>query len=469
MTGIKNSSGFGLFLLRAGLLIGAGIWIYSPVLRGGWLWDDDLYITQNALMHDPARLWKTWFEPGSLVNYFPITATAQWVEWELWGNDTLGYHLVNLGLHLLNSFLVWRLLAKFRLRLAWVGGLIFAIHPTAVESVAWICELKNTLSLVPLLMAMLAWIDHEESPSRGRYFLALGWFIVAMLCKTTGVMFPVVILLYAWWRRGRIAWNDLEASVPFFVVSLVLGAVTVFAEKHYFAVRLEQEVAPLGFVSQLACAGLAISFYFSNCFWPVGLMPIYPKWDVRDPSLFQYLPWAVLAVALGWLWWRRERFGRHVLLGLGYFLINLAPFMGFATSGYMMFTWVMDHFLYVPIIGLIGVTVAALEQIDKAIRESRARSFEWAYIAVIAGGLALLAMKSHRYARNFTNLETLWTFAAAERFPESAEAQRNFAMALLHDGRLKEAAERFEAVLRIDPNDRVAQVGLEQVQANLNK
>ena len=124
-----------------------------------------MYLSQNPLLHDPARLWKAWFQPGSFIEYYPLEQTVQWVQWQLWGNDTFGYHLTNVCLHLLGAFLVWRLLSKFGLRLAWLGGLIFAIHPMMVESVAWISELKNTLSLPPFLLAMCAWIDYEE---RGR-------------------------------------------------------------------------------------------------------------------------------------------------------------------------------------------------------------------------------------------------------------------------------------------------------------
>jgi hypothetical protein len=136
-----------LLLLRALLIVAAGFWVFAPALRGDWLMDDDLYLTQNVLLHDPARLWKIWFAPGSLIEYYPIEASAQAVQWHLWHYDTLGYHLTNLILHLISALLVWRLLGKFGLRLAWLGGFLFVIHPAVVESVAWISELKNTLSL----------------------------------------------------------------------------------------------------------------------------------------------------------------------------------------------------------------------------------------------------------------------------------------------------------------------------------
>ena len=80
--------------------------------------------------------------------------------------------------------------------MAWLGGLFFAIHPVNVESVAWMVELKNTLSMTPFLLALCVWIDYDRIRNVERYFLTLGLFLVAMLCKPTMLMFPVLILLF---------------------------------------------------------------------------------------------------------------------------------------------------------------------------------------------------------------------------------------------------------------------------------
>jgi tetratricopeptide (TPR) repeat protein len=432
-------------LLQALVIAAAVFWIYQPALQGDWLWDDDMYITANSLLHDPARLWKIWFVPGSQIEYYPIEASVQWIQWHLWGMDTLGYHLTNVFLHMLSALLVWRLLSKFGLRLAWLGGLIFAVHPVMVESVAWIAELKNTLSLPPFLLAMCAWIDFDERGRRRDYWLALGLFLVAMLCKTTMVMFPVVILLYAWWKRGRIGWKDVRAGAPFFLVSLALGLTSVWQQDH---VAMPQSIVPLGGIfARLARAGLSLSFYFSKCFLPVELMPIYPRWVVDPPALWQFLPWPVLGGALYWLWTRRQGWGRHALLGGGFFLLFLAPFLGFSAGSYMAFTWVMDHFLYIPIIGLIGLVVAALEQVKKQLPAS----FRSCGIAGVTMILALLAFGSRSYAKMFFNSETLWTYELRHN-PEASPAYNNLGGTLLQIGRTTEAINLFEQVSRIQPD-----------------
>jgi len=440
-----------LVLIHAAIIIAAGLWIYWPALYGDWLWDDTEYISQNPLMNDPARLWKAWFQPGSFMEYYPIEQTVQWFQWQLWHNDTFGYHLTNVILHIVSGLLLWRLLGKFGLPLAWLGGLIFVCHPVNVESVAWIVELKNTLSLPPFLLAMCAWIDYEEGGRSRDYLLALGLFLVAMLCKITMFLFPVAILLYAWWKRGRISWSDLRASVPFFVISLVLIEVALGAGRSFGqSVQLGTTgLLPLGgFFSRIALAGLSIAFYFSNFFLPVKLLPIYPVWKVDPPSLFQFLPWLVFAAVIGWLWSKRESWGRHALLGLGFFLLNIAPFVAFGLTFHPRDTWVMNHFLYIPMIGLIGVVVAAIGMIDQRLSTS-AHPYS---TGIITLAIVLLAFQSHGYAAAFTNEETLWNYTL-ERNPGAWLANNNLGKILLMENQLEEAKSHFDAALRANPDD----------------
>jgi hypothetical protein len=445
---VKTAAKSGWWALQAVLIIAAGFWIYWPVLHGDWLMDDLNYITRNSLLRDTAGLWKIWFEPGSFIEYYPIKASVEWAEWNLLGNDTLGYHLLNVALHVVNALLVWRLLAKFGLRLAWLGGLIFAVHPAMVESVAWISELKNTLSLAPFLLAMGAWIDYEERGKSRDYFLALGLFLVAMLCKISMAAFPVVILLYAWWKRGRAGWGDLKASAPFFVISLALGTVSLFAASWFQQHRMVLDPVPMGgFFSRAACAGLVLSRYLLNCLCPVDLMPVYPRWVVDPPSLAQFLPWPIFGGLFYWLWKERRGWGRHGLLGLGFFILNLMPFLGFKTVSYMSYTWIMDHFLYLPILGLIGPAVAGLDLIARRLAPVL-RPFG---IALIGVAVMLLAWESRDYAAVFINGETLSTYAVRQN-PGAWTAHNDLGVAMQTSGRLSDAANELEEALRLNPD-----------------
>jgi tetratricopeptide (TPR) repeat protein len=447
--------------LQAGVILLAGIWIYFPALRGGWLWDDPTEISQNAWLHDPAGLARAWSSTGQM-DYFPVKSTVQWVLWHLWGDQTLGYHLVSLSLHLLSGLLLWKVLAKLGVRLAWLGGLLFVIHPLAVESVAWISELKNTLSLALLLLAALAYLafDAEGAPRGGSrvsvsYSLSALGFLAAMLSKSTVVMFPCVLLVHAWWRRGRIARRDVLASLPFFAISLVLGMATLWFQ-HHRAMPGAASPAAVGALSRLAAAGMAVGFYFWKALFPHGFLPIYPRWAIDPPSCAQVLPGLAVAAVLGWLWTQRATWGRPALLGLGWFLLNLLPVLGLIPMAYQRISGVADHFAYLPLAGLAGLAAAGLSRWYRSSEPGWARGWLVAGTVLIAAGLAL---ESHAYAAVFRSEETLWTYTL-RRNPDAWVAASGLGKVRLDEGRLTEAVADFRRAAAIEPDSA-------EVQANL--
>jgi len=438
-----------VFLIRILLIVATGFLIFWPAVEGDWIGDDELYITANPLLHDPARLWKAWFVLGSFIEYYPIDQTVQWIQWQLWGEETFGYHLSNIILHIIGSLLVWHLLSKFNLRWAWLGGLIFVLHPMNVDSVANVCELKNTLSLPPFLMALCAYIDFEEGKRRKDYFLALTLFLVAMLCKITMMCFPFLILLYVWWKRGHLGWRDFRNAMPFLVISLVLGVTMIWC-----GTRFEQlypshpNALPTGgFLSRVALMGLVVAYYFSRFFWPMTPLPMYPRWSIDPPTLLDFLPWVVFLGVIYVLWQKRKSWGWPALLGLGFFAINMLPFSGVFIISYMNFTWVLDHFLYIPMIGLIGLVVAALERIDSQL-STRFRPLTF---TIVTAAMLFLATKSQDYAALWVNPGTLLTYTVRYN-PGAWLAHYNLGNDLRNRGRFDEAIEQYREALRINPS-----------------
>ena len=434
--------------LKAAIIVGAVLWIYRPILRGDWLIDDDFYIYANPLLSDPHRLWKAWFQPGGFIEYYPIEQSVQWAQWILWGGDTFGYHLTNVLLHAFSALLLWRVFTKFHLRWAWLGGLLFAVHPALVESVVWVSELKNTLSLPPFLIAICFFIEYENHGRKRDYLFALGSFLIAMLCKISMAPFPVVILLYAWWRRDRLDLKDLETSLPFLVVSLILIALTawcgnIYSETH----RMDLTFATGGLLFRIALIGQTLSSYLVTGFLPFGLLPIYPRWPLDHLSPVDFLPWPLFAAALYWFWVRRATWGRHMLLGVGFFLLNIAPFTGLVIITYMRFTWVMDHLLYLPVIGLIGVVVAGVELFAQRLSYREIPVLQ----ALTAGVVALLAWSSHDYAKLFIDQKTLWTFTIAHN-PRAFSAFNNLGSIMLKEKRTADALKLFDEALKLDPD-----------------
>jgi protein O-mannosyl-transferase len=443
-------------LLLVGVILAAGWFAFFPALHGDWVWDDVLDVTGNPLLRDADGLRKIWFDPTGLYDYYPVKYTVQWLQWHLWHNDTFGYHLTNVGLHLVSAFLVWHLLRKLGARGAWLGALLFTVHPLVVESVAWIAELKNTLSLPPLLAAFSCWLSFDEHGRRRDYLGALLLFLVAMLCKTSVVMFPVTLLLHASWRRGRTRFADVKASAPFFAVSLVLGLVTIWFQHHRALTGIEADL-PLAADcwTRLAGAGGVLAFCFWKCVLPVALMPVYPQWAVAPSVPWLWLPWVVLAALLFWSWRNRATWGRHTLFGLGWFLLNLAPFLGFFAISYQRFTWVMDHLVYMPLLGLIGLAAAgagaALDRLRLPVR-----GCALAGIGTLCGALTFA---SHRHAAIFQSDDALWTYTVQHN-PGAWLAHYNLGNVRMKQGRTAEAIRAYEQAVQLRPDLAEAQCGL---------
>src|SRR4029079_10927894 len=157
--------------LFAMVLVLATIFAYRPAWNGGFVWDDDFYVTKNHLLTAPDGLRRIWFSLDSPSQYFPLVYTTFRAERALWGLNPAGYHWVNILLHAINALLVWRLLHRLKIPGAWLASAIFALHPVNVESVAWITELKNVQSLFFCLLALLAWVEFVEvEPVRWRWY-----------------------------------------------------------------------------------------------------------------------------------------------------------------------------------------------------------------------------------------------------------------------------------------------------------
>ena len=200
-------------LLGALVLVFAVAASYQPALNAGFIWDDEDNVTANATLRDFDGLRRIWTDRTANQQYYPLTHTSFWVEYQLWGLQPLGYHLVNLALHVANALLLWRILLRLGVPGAWLAAAVFAVHPVQVESVAWVTERKNTLSAVFFLAAAYAGIrffedgdgwkrpGDAEAPAsrrRGWYALCAALFICAVLAKSATCLLPAALALLLW-------------------------------------------------------------------------------------------------------------------------------------------------------------------------------------------------------------------------------------------------------------------------------
>ena len=216
----------------------------------------------------------------------------------LWGDATTGYHLTNIILHASSAWLLTVILRRLAIPGAFLAAVMFALHPVAVESVAWMTELKNTLSTVCYLAAALAYLRFDEKRRPAAYVRALALFTLGLLAKTVTAILPAVLLVVFWWKRGRIDWRrDVRPLMPFFVLGLSIGIVTAWFERTLNGARgVEFQLAPM---DRVLIAGRAIWFYLSKLAWPVNLMFIYPRWTI-DAVAWQHVRLYPVAVLVSW-------------------------------------------------------------------------------------------------------------------------------------------------------------------------
>ena len=225
-------SAFKEWLVMLGVLLATCI-AYTPSITGGFLWDDPEYIRDNLLLRDVHGLVRIWTEPTASPQYYPVTFTSFWIEHQLWGLETGGYRFINLLLHCGSAILLWRILKKLEVPGAMLAAAMFACHPVMTESVAWMTERKNTLSLLLALWSLRYWLQQQDTRSvRGLVLCAL-FFILAILSKSVVATLPAVFLVIAWWKHGRINKADWIKALPLQVVGAVMGVATAMIEKHH--------------------------------------------------------------------------------------------------------------------------------------------------------------------------------------------------------------------------------------------
>jgi protein O-mannosyl-transferase len=432
--------------------------VYLPALLGDFVWDDDSWTTGlSALFQNTSGLHSIWFQPTALQQYYPLTGTTFWLDYQLWEFWTLPYHVENVLLHTLAALLFWRLLLRLQLPGAWLAAALFALHPVMVESAAWITERKNVLSLVFYLGALLVYERHVQKSEVGNqvsgfrfltcgfYPLAFVLFLCALLAKTTAFSLPAVILLLGWWQRGRLRWRaDVLPTLPFFVLALGFCALTAWLEKHH--VGAQGLDFTLTFPQRCLIAGRAFWFYLGKLFWPVNLCFVYPRWQTNPAVWWQWLyPLTAVGILFG-LWLARGRIGRGPITALLFFVGTLFPVLGFMNAYGMRYSFVWDHWVYLSALGIITLVVVATV---RAAERRRMSAMIYGFTAIVLPGLALLTW---RQAGMYKDMETLWRTTLA-RNPDCWMAHNNLGLLLKTQGHLEEAIEHYLKAIQVNPND----------------
>ena len=428
---------------------------YFPALSGGLVWDDSAF--QVWQVQNLSGIWQIWFVPGSLEHeghYWPILYTTFWLEHKLWGFDPLGYHLVNLLLHSAVTLLLWRFLRRLAVPGAWVAVAIFAVHPLHVESVAWVIGRKDMLAALFYLGAALAYMRFVEDRRWQRYAIALALFTAGLLSKSMLVTLPAALLIWHWWKHGRVTANDVLRVLPL----LLLGLFVTVADWSFYKSR---EVISFDYslLERALLAARALGFYVGKLAWPTELSVIYPRWEVGTGD---WLAWGCALVAVvvaGLLWHYQRQVGRGPLAGLLFFAVILSPTLGFVDYGYMQFSFVADRYQYLAGIGVIAAVVGAVAHGLNRLADARGAGVQVMAVVVLAAVVVVLGTLTWRQAGIYKDTFTFYSHIASHN-PQAKAVHYNLGREYRRLGRLDEALAAFRIAEKKDPDNPSAFVGL---------
>ncbi len=449
--------------------------VYLPVHHHPFFtMDDDPYVVSNSHLRGGFGDTIAWaFTAYDLANWHPVTWLSHAADFHLFGLNPSGHHDVNLLLHVLNALLLFWVLLRatgFPGRSFMVAAL-FALHPINVESVAWIAERKNLLSLFFFLLALGAYRWYATQPRLRRYSLVALLYALGLMAKPQVITFPFVLLLWDYWPLERVAvpfslfalrqreplahsgeerlaksekrsssegrmvsfsWLILE-KLPLFALSLGSAVLTMRAQDLAGAMRYYPPA------TRLANAVVSYVRYLGKAFWPSWLAVFYPHSELRAWQVAAALL-LLLAVTAFVLYQRRQR---YLAVGWFWFLGTLVPMIGLVQVGEQAMA---DRYAYLSFIGLFLMVIWGIA--DLAGRKHLSPAWLAAPSVVVLLALSVITGRQLSY---WGNNVTLWTRMMAIS-PGSYEVEENLGVALLEAGQPAAAMQHFQRVTDFAPS-----------------
>jgi len=435
-------------VLIAAVLAGLVLAVFARTVRDGFIsFDDDYYVTQNALVQRGLTMdglaWA--LKTADYFYWHPLTWLSHMMDCELYGLRPGGHHFTSVAIHALTAVLVFAALFSMTgalWRSALVAGL-FAIHPLRIESVAWVAERKDLLAGFFWFGSILAYAFYVRRPSWRRYVLVAASFALGLMSKTSMVTLPFVLLLLDYWPLGRFSTTSPALLVREKALLLPLSAassiVTYVGQRRMGAM---EALAHVGFPTRLENATVSYVKYLGKTFWPHPLALLYP-YDAHIAVTAAVGAAALLAAITVLVIVQRAR-APFLLVGWFWFLGVLVPMIGLVQVGAQSMA---DRFTYIPCVGLFIMLVWG----GWRLLENRTFGRE------IAAALAVLSISTLATAAwleiGFWKDSVTLFRHAVEVTKDNSVAEHNLAFSLAADGRLEEAVPYYRESLRLEPRN----------------
>jgi Tfp pilus assembly protein PilF len=426
-------------------MLAATAFLYAPALNHQFTnWDDDRQITANPDIRDlsPQGLKKI-FSSFYVSLYQPLTSLSWAVEYRLFGLNPRVFHAFNILLHLVNILLVYALVRSLaqNVGIALAVAALFAMHPLQVEVAAWASSLSILLFSMFCLGAMIAYVAYAKSGKTRYLVVALALFLPALLAKTTAATLPLVLLVIDLYLQRKIRWRTISEKIPFFLLSVVFGCITIFARS---GVSHVQDFALKYSLPQRICiVCYSCLWYVGKLIFPAGLSVFYPfptKSSGWLPVAFYLAPLLLLGIAVGI--WFAGRYRRLLAFAALFMLASLVLVVQIIPVSELM---VCDRYAYLPCLGLFFLAGTLGHRIGSRSPAALRGVLVGAVLVVVALGGATY----HRVGVWHDSI-TLWNDFIRKR-QDIYVAYLDRGMAECERGDRKAAIADFDAALQLNP------------------
>jgi hypothetical protein len=429
--------------------------VFAPTTTSGLInFDDPECITVNAAVRDGLTLDGVWwaFTQVWACNWIPLTWISFQLDVTVWGGDPRGFHVTNVALHAASAGLLYLVLLRLTgapVRCAAVA-LLWALHPLRTESVAWVSERKDVLSVFFGLLGLWAYARYVESRSETWMAAVFGLFALGMMAKPGLITFPCCLLLLDAWplnrlKRARDLGPLIREKAPLFILVVAFSLVTLFAQE---GSRNSLEDHPASARARTALVGYVL--YLGKTLWPEELAGYHPFPPNPRPP-WQPVGAAVLLVALTAAAVALRRRAPYLLVGWLWFLGALFPTCGLFQTGHHEYA---ERYTYWPHIGLMVAGVFAVADLV-----ARARALRWAALAGCAVLLVACAGVTREALPHWRDGVAFWTRITSVH-PDSALGWRGLGEAALAEGDREAARAALKECLRLNPKESGARVML---------
>ncbi len=412
---------------------------FLPSLRNGFTnWDDDIYVTENPKIRE-----LSWEKVGRIFAsthhgcYKPLTELSFAVDYHFFRLNPAGYHAVNLVLHLLNCLLVfWFLLRLSRnVPVAFIGALLFGVHPLHVESVAWVSERKDMLYGLFSLLSLIAYLSYLRKRSSGFYWLSLFLFFISLLPKPQGILFPLVLFLLDYFEGRRFDRKAVLEKTPFFLVSVLFVIITSLSQSEIGFFRHEKFFTGL---PSLMNGAYGLVFYLLKLAAPVRLSALYPQ---PAGSSFLYLLSPAILASLVAVTAYSGRYGKKVIFAGLFFLFNILVVLQVISTGPAI---AADRYVYLPSIAVFWLAGEGLVWLYE-------RGTRWGLLLLLIGIVGCFSLLTRQRCLVWKESRTLWEDVLG-KYPDVALAHNNIGTVLAAEDRVEEASFHYRRALRLQPD-----------------